>query len=1118
MKKTGLFLIILCAFISVYAEWTAIDENYGNEIFTVNSRGLETSEIYFSLTGYELKTELVSGEEYQSVNILEEGEIVEPGKPTLPSLTKLIAIPATGNVNIEIVDQDNIILSNINLLPRQSVDNPVYSETGEFLIDQDFYRSDLLFPADKIRIGDPAVLRGIRVVSVTVSPFQYNPATDELHVTKNLSFRITTDSEMGLNPVTSEMKRSRFFEPLLASSILNYDTLSGTRDEEYQQPCYLFIYGDEDLLTLNNGYNLQDLIDWKKQKGFDVQSFSTDDIGTSTTSILNFIEDAYFEWENPPEFVCLVGDPSSSVNVPCFTHNHNYYAGSTDHNYALLEGNDDLADIFIGRLSVDSDNDMKVIANKILGYEKTPFIGNTDWYTNSLMVGDPSSSGPSCISTCKFVKETMLNYNPEYTFDEHYAGGASNVYLNSINGGISYFAYRGYIGMSGIPSAIGSETNGWMTPFVSCITCGTGSFDGESTSEAFLEAGSATTPKGGIAAVGTATSGTHTLYNNIVTAGMFHGIFNDQLYYPGAALVRGKLALYDNYHGTSGQSSSIPFFYWNNLMGDPGLMLWTGVPQEMTVIYNDEVALGTNTLEVYVEDHQGQPLENAWVTAYNEDMGVFATGFTDLSGLVYLEVSAETAGTVDLTVTSHNCIPHLGNFTIATMEYFLGIDQLLFDDDSYDNSYGNDDGLLNPGETIEIVIGLKNYGLTTLTGVTAELTSSSDGVEVIDAGMSYGDINVGETIYSDGDFVFSLAPNVIGNSTIQLNLEISNDSGLSWNEYISFDVYGADLIYVDYYAFTSGDIDPGETADFYVTLYNDGQIPATGISALLSTEDSRITIDDEIGYFGLIPHQGESSNNSNKFTITPNYGIIPGSLIPMTLSLSNTDGFEQTVIFPIQIGDVSVTDPLGPDAYGYYCYDDGDLDYPDVPEYDWIEIDPDVNNPDYNGSIIDFNINDPWGSGSGDVEVLDLPQNFSFQFYGIAYDQITVCSNGFLAPGVTENYEFMNWHIPGPQGPNPMIAVFWDEIHFDNSSNVCYYFNNTEHYLVVEWSNVENQNGSNQTFQAIIYDSNFYTTTTNDSKIKMQYKEVNNNDTGGYRIEHGQYATVGLENQTALVG
>ena len=136
------------------------------------------------------------------------------------------------------------------------------------------------------------------------------------------------------------------------------------------------------------------------------------------------------------------------------------------------------------------------------------------------------------------------------------------------------------------------------------------------------------------------------------------------------------------------------------------------------------------------------------------------------------------------------------------------------------------------------------------------------------------------------------------------------------------------------------------------------------------------------------------------------------------------------------------------------------------------------------------------------------------------YDNLTVCSNGWIAPGITENTSFMNWPIPGPLGPSPMIAVFWDDLFTDNSSSIKYMYNLSGHYLAITWENMRNEYDLNyyETFQVILYDANFNSTIFGDSEIKFQYQEFNNVDAGSYPSNHGQYCTVGIEDHTGTRG
>ena len=243
-------------------------------------------------------------------------------------------------------------------------------------------------------------------------------------------------------------------------------------------------------------------------------------------------------------------------------------------------------DVFLGRISISSIADLQAYIAKVLYYEKEPFMDETDWYNSSLMVGDPSSSGQSTIYTKQSIVEMMQQHAPNINATEVYSGSYSSQMTSNLNSGVSYFNYRGYIGMSNFGNTnITSLSNHKKLPFAVILTCSTGSFaSGESRSEAFIRAGSAGNPTGAIAAIGTATSGTHTNFNNCVDAGIYYGIFADDIYNPGGAVNRGKLALFEHYPQNPGSYVDV-FSHWNSLMGDPGVELWTGIPQDLIVSY-----------------------------------------------------------------------------------------------------------------------------------------------------------------------------------------------------------------------------------------------------------------------------------------------------------------------------------------------------------------------------------------------------------------------------------------------------------------------------------------------------------------------------------------------------
>ena len=280
--------------------------------------------------------------------------------------------------------------------------------------------------------------------------------------------------------------------------------------------------------------------------------------------------------------------------------------------------------MFIGRISASSSSDLSNIINKTLAYEKATFLEytGTNWYESSALVGDPSATGNSAIITNEYI-ENILNAFDFDNVETCYQCGYSSWMQNRLEEGILYFNYRGYIGTSGFGSShINNANNGYMTPFVTFITCSTGGFSGTSITESFIRAGSVSNPKGAVAAVGTATSSTHTVPNNIVDMGIYDGIFSKGLRTAGAALVNGKLTLHNTYPEDPSQMV-FKITHWNNLMGDPALHLWKDTPQIMTVEYPEIINLGTDLISINVLDEDGYPVLGARVIIYESDDEVY---------------------------------------------------------------------------------------------------------------------------------------------------------------------------------------------------------------------------------------------------------------------------------------------------------------------------------------------------------------------------------------------------------------------------------------------------------------------------------------------------------------
>ena len=75
---------------------------------------------------------------------------------------------------------------------------------------------------------------------------------------------------------------------------------------------------------------------WRKEQGYKVYIANTSVTGTSQGQIKNYIENAYYTWTHPPEYLVLVGDTGGTYQVGY----SNSSGGDSDYPYTLIDGND----------------------------------------------------------------------------------------------------------------------------------------------------------------------------------------------------------------------------------------------------------------------------------------------------------------------------------------------------------------------------------------------------------------------------------------------------------------------------------------------------------------------------------------------------------------------------------------------------------------------------------------------------------------------------------------------------------------------------------------------------------------------------------------------------------
>jgi hypothetical protein len=1059
----------------------------------VLQQGDDLIQIEYRLPGIDLLEGTLDGRRWDRVEIPGGGYEQEIGAPEVPHFTRLLIIPARTGVRAEFEALETTTLQDVNLMPAQGVDPADLAELKQDThFDMSAYSRDAFYPERRVIVGEPAVMRGLRMVTLQANPIQYNPVTRELRITHR--FRVTVHFEGTdlRNVPLRQIPLSKAWANMLRSQTLNLDD---NLVDEQNMGSYLIVCSNN--TTLLN--NLQPFVDWKRRKGHSV-SILTFTPGSSNTTIKNLIQNVYNTSPVPPEYVLLFGDTSGDYTLPCWS----YSGGNIDHPYSQLDGSDILADVALGRMPATDATKTQVMINKVLFYEKMPYIDNTDWYHQSVLLAGSSYSGISTIQTNRWIKSRMLKngFTRIDTLWYTMGGSVPTVLSNAINNGVTFANYRGYIGVSGFGNSnIDALTNGRKLPFCTIITCGTGGFNStESLMEHFFSVGTPTTPKGAVACIGIATSSTTTRHNNSLDVGIYAGIYDEGITQAATSMNRGKLELYNAYNYND-PSHTANFSNWLALAGDPGLELFSSAIQFMNCNVPDNIPYGQNELTLTVNMAGGGPLVGATVCYYKADE-MQSVGTTNELGQVTLPISVNAPGNVKVTITKHNFYPIVDSLNVIQSDVAVGYYSHTIDDDNQGGSTGDNDGIINPGETVQIPTVFKNYGnATTATGVSVTASETDPYVTLSSATQTFPNLAPGATGNSSGSFLLNIAPDTPHGHPIQLNLVTTSSQG-TWTGVLDLSVASYDMLITSAYASgTDTLLSPGETANFILNIRNLGGKNANSLTATITSLSPYVTVNDNSAGFGTINAGSAGNCASNPFNLTAVTNTPPGYPAKLLVEF-NANGAVQTDTVTIKLGTRTAADPQGPDGYGYYCYDNTDANYPLHPTYSWVEIDP-----GYGGSGTQLPLND--GGENQDVSVvMNLP--FTFRYYGSPVTQITVCSNGWIATEPDASYsDFRNHPIPSAIGPTGQIAAFWDDL-ITNPGHVFAWSDVANHRIVIQWSRMKNMGGTfQQNFEIILYDPAYYPTATGDGPILFQYQAIQEYYGPS---DDNPYSTVGIEN------
>jgi hypothetical protein len=1003
---------------------------------------------------------------------LRRGSYLGPQSVVLPAITRLVAIPFDSDPSFHIIKSDFVVLDNIDLAPADSEELDALFALNGFP-DPD-NQPDLV-------TGEVAgIMRDLRLYALTIYPVQYDPEKRQIRVCRALEIEL---SHPGSQITRYPDHISEAFAPIYRSILDNpqvFDPIHSTRG------AYWIIYPDAFQA------NIQPLVDWKKAKGFDVVTISKNQLGTNSyLAIRDTIRNRFNSVRPQPDYIVIVGDVVMPGGNGIATREYANPFGDgdieSDNYYTFLEGNDYFPEILIGRISIDYVSELSAYLNKLFQYERTPYMGNTNWYLKGTVVaGSEEGWLESSRLTKLWCRDEMLTHG--YTqVDTFFADFYHQVYPSeisaSINSGVSFVNYRGWAYVyQWSPPYYGSTeimqlSNGPMYPIMTSIVCGTGDFNDAFYDVCMGETWIRAADRGGAGFIGNSNHDAHTKWTNAIDCGIYWGLFDQGVTTLTQAELMGKMTLYDAFPNNRALGDTIELYFNSyNTLGDPEINCWTAIPRAMNAAFPDSIPLGVNRVDVHVQDSTGVPLDGAVVCLW-KDNEIFSVGYTATDGNYHFQEAPSTTGWMRITVTKKGYIPIEDSISYYLSPVSVGYESYSVYDDSSGGFLGDGDGTLNPSERVGLSVLLTNYGSSdTAGGVTARLSSDLPEIAISRDLANYGPIAPGATASPDLPFSMTIGSDIANGADVPFSLDVSDNADHHWQGLIRIPVLAPQIAFDSVSIVLdngNGRIDPGEIFGIVFHARNIGPKGLFNPRAMLRSSDSHIHFIDSVATLGTIVSQGTGNNQDQPFIASIDQDVYVGRHLNFNVIFSGIGPQVAATSFAQTVGTVTSDDPIGPDNYGYYCFDNTDTTYAYHPIYDWIDI---------STSWRYVSLSDD------DVETIPLP--FPVTYYGQTYDSTTICDNGYVALGRLNFATFFNAPIPAPQNAPAMIAPFWDDF-VQATLRVYYYHDTTNAWFVIGWRNaVDGDNYRTQTFEIIFLDEAAWPTLTGDNDIIFQYNLV----------------------------
>ncbi|MBN3035069.1 MAG: hypothetical protein JW861_05740 [Bacteroidales bacterium] len=937
MKTSRLILSIVLAFLTccslVQAEEVFYPDSWGGPGFTLERATSADVRVSFSVTQMVFESVELDGESMQVIRIPGIFLFNDEGAPDLPGTGRYIAVPQGATASLRIIASRVEKLENISIAPAPRI--PLDTETGPLHYEKnmELYSRNAFYPEKPVILSDPDKIRGVDVVMLGITPFQYNPVTRELLVYRDIQVEVVFEG--GNGHFGEDRLRSKWFDPMLSDALLNWQSLPEIDYSRPQPPSdtpdYEYI-----IITPNDATFIawsDSLKRFRTEQGIRTGVVTTTEIGgNTTTAIESYVNNAYNTWAIPPVGVLLMGDYGTSGNTVVSPIWDGYCV--SDNIYADVTGNS-MPDITFARMTAQNSTHVQTMVTKVLNYERNPptsayfyshpvtalgwqterwfqicsetvggfwkhVQGKTPVRINAIYSGTPGTVWSTATNTSTVVNyfgPSGLGYIPATPAElGGWSGGTATMVNNAVNAGCFMLQHRDHGGTSGWgePAYSSSNINGLTNTaltFVWSVNCLTGKYN--YSSEVFAEKFHRYTYNGqnsGALGIIAASEVSYSFVNDTYVWGAYDNMWPEFMpAYGSTPAPRGVLPAFANSAGKYFlQQSSWPYNTSNkevtyNLFhhhGDAFSVVYSEVPQNLTVSHAASILAGVTSFSVTA---------NTGSLIALSCNGTLLGTATGTGSPVSITIPPLNVGDeMIVTVTKQNYFRYRAVVPVipAAGPYVSYVSHNIHD------AGGNNNGQADYGEPITVDVTLENTGSATANGVVATLSTTDTYVTITDNTQSYGNIPAGGSATQNNAFAFTVDSYIPDLHVVTFDLTINDNSEATWTSGFTVTLHAPVLtpgsLTVDDATGGNGNgmLDPGETANIIIQTSNTGSSASPSAEAALTSGSIWITITYYTANVGVI-NSGATVNPV--FTIlvdagTPigtsvdlNYQIIAGS-------------------------------------------------------------------------------------------------------------------------------------------------------------------------------------------------------------------------------------------------